>query len=161
MSFFLLMEKTATSFHQSIPLCTKQIMAGKPLSAVVCCFQVWFMIKWEKTCQMDWWQLYSQLFVRKIILKSAANNSSCLWLQRRFCGSHFSPSWKETASLFHSSTLHVFVFVIRECFCATYQGVFFRRLLVSSTPYINQKATVYTDMETHHITPWTWCLQKL
>ena len=38
-------------------------------------------------------------------------------------------------------------------FEATYQGVFFRRLLVSSTPYINQKATVYTDMETHHITP--------
>ena len=33
--FFLLMKKKATSFHQSMPVCIKQIMAFKPSSAVV------------------------------------------------------------------------------------------------------------------------------
>ena len=48
-----LMEKTAIPFHQSMPVCIKQIVAGKPSSAVVCRFQVSFMIKWKKNCQID------------------------------------------------------------------------------------------------------------
>ena len=51
--FFSSMKKTPTPFHQSFPVCIKQIMAGKPSSAVVCYFQVSFTIKWKKNCQID------------------------------------------------------------------------------------------------------------
>ena len=41
----------------------KQIMACKPLSAVVCCFKVSFTIKWKKSCQTIYIKLYSRIFV--------------------------------------------------------------------------------------------------
>ena len=50
---FSLMKKTATPLHQSMPVCIKQIMAGKPSSAVVCCFQVSFTMKWKENFQID------------------------------------------------------------------------------------------------------------
>ena len=43
--YFVNNKKTASPFHQSILVCIKQIMAGKPSSAVVCCFKVSFTIK--------------------------------------------------------------------------------------------------------------------
>ena len=36
--FFSVYEKTATPLHQSMPVCINQIMAGKPSSAIVCCY---------------------------------------------------------------------------------------------------------------------------
>ena len=42
------MKKTATPFHQGMPVCIKHIMASKSSSAVVCCFQVSLTIKWKK-----------------------------------------------------------------------------------------------------------------
>ena len=49
--------KIATPFHQSMPVCIKQIMVCKPLSAVVCCFKVSFTIKWKKNCKTFLFQL--------------------------------------------------------------------------------------------------------
>ena len=43
--YFSLMKNTATPIQRIMPVCIKQIMAGKPSSAVVCCFQVSFTIK--------------------------------------------------------------------------------------------------------------------
>ena len=39
-AIFFVDVKTATPFHQSMPVCIKKIMAGKLPSAVVCCFKV-------------------------------------------------------------------------------------------------------------------------
>ena len=58
--------KTATSFHQSLPVWIKQIIACKPLSAAVCCFKESFTIKWKKSCQTNNQHLYSRIFVWKI-----------------------------------------------------------------------------------------------
>ena len=49
--------KIATPFHQSMPVCIKQIMVCKTLSAVVCCFKVSFTIKWKKSCKTFLFQL--------------------------------------------------------------------------------------------------------
>ena len=43
--------KIATPFHQSMPVCITQIMVCRTLSAVVCCFNVSFTIKWKKSCK--------------------------------------------------------------------------------------------------------------
>ena len=64
------MKKIATPLHQSMPVCIKQIMAGKPSSAVVCCFKVSFTVKWKKNCQIGQRQLYSRIVVWKIIERS-------------------------------------------------------------------------------------------
>ena len=58
--------KTATSFHQSMPVWIKQIIACKPLSAAVCCFKESFTTKWKKNCQTNNQHLYSRIFVGKI-----------------------------------------------------------------------------------------------
>ena len=58
--------KKATSFHQSMPVWIKQIIACKPLSAAVCCFKESFTIKWKKSCQTNNQHLYSRIFVWKI-----------------------------------------------------------------------------------------------
>ena len=54
------------SFHQSLPVWIKQIIACKPLSAAVCCFKESFTIKWKKSCQTNNQHLYSRIFVWKI-----------------------------------------------------------------------------------------------
>ena len=61
-------KKTATRFHQSMPVCIKQNVAGKPSSAVLRCFKVSFTIKWKKkkNFQVDKRQLYSRIFSWKI-----------------------------------------------------------------------------------------------
>ena len=65
--FISLIKITASPFHQSILVCIKQIMTGKPSSAVVCCFKVSFTVKWKKNCQIGQRQLYSRIVVWKII----------------------------------------------------------------------------------------------
>ena len=68
-ALFSLMEKknkqkqTTTLFNQNMPVCIKQIMACKPLSAFVCHFKVSFTIKWKKSCQTIYIKLYSRIFV--------------------------------------------------------------------------------------------------
>ena len=52
-AIFFVDVKTATPFHQSMPVCIQKIMAGKLPSAVVLCFKVSFTIKWEKNRQID------------------------------------------------------------------------------------------------------------
>ena len=69
--------KTATSFHQSLPVWIKQIIACKPLSAAVCCFKESFTIKWKKSCQTNNQHLYSRIFVWKIQI--VLNINSYLW----------------------------------------------------------------------------------
>ena len=58
-------KKTATPFHQSMPVCIKQIVAGKPSSAVVCCSKVSSTIKEKKreNCEIDQRQRYSRIFI--------------------------------------------------------------------------------------------------
>ena len=46
-AIFPLMKKTATRFHQSVPVCIKQIKAGEPSSGVVWFFKISFTIKWK------------------------------------------------------------------------------------------------------------------
>ena len=58
-------KQPATLFHQSMPVCIKQIMACKPLSAFICHFKVSFTIKWKKSCQTIYIKLYSRIFVWK------------------------------------------------------------------------------------------------
>ena len=70
--------KTATSFHQSMPVWIKQIIACKPLSAAVCCFKESFTIKWKKSCQTNNQHLYSRIFVWKIQIVLNIN-SYFLW----------------------------------------------------------------------------------
>ena len=59
--FSLMKKKTKKNNNNN-----KQIMACKPLNAVVCCFKVSFTIKWKKSCQTNCQQLYSRIFVWKI-----------------------------------------------------------------------------------------------
>ena len=65
--YFVDKKITASPFHKSILVCIKQIMTGKPSSAVVCCFKVSFTVKWKKNCQIGQRQLYSRIVVWKII----------------------------------------------------------------------------------------------
>ena len=107
-------KKTATRFHQSMQVCIKQNMAGKPSSAVVCSFKVSFTIKWEKNCQIDKRQLYSRIFAKKLwVQQISAHICDC---EGGFVEAIFFSGWKKTASPFHSSALRVFVFVGRLCF---------------------------------------------
>ena len=59
-------KQTATLFHQNMPVCIKQIMACKPLSAFVCHSKVSFTIKWKKSCQTIYIKLLKDFRLKNI-----------------------------------------------------------------------------------------------
>ena len=85
------MKITATPFHQSVPICFKQIVACKPSGAVVCASKYLFRSNKRKNREIA--------RVKAAIVKDfCLENMECNKLQlifvtrRRFCQSHFFPS---------------------------------------------------------------------
>ena len=96
-------------------VCIKQIEAGKPLSAVVCYLKVSSTIKWKKKEEL------SNRLTAAILKDFPLENIECNKYQLTYMiaeevlSQPFPFRLKKTTALsFHSSPLHVFVFVGRQ-----------------------------------------------
>ena len=94
-------------------VCIKQIEAGKPLSAVVCYFKVSFTIKWKKKEEL------SNRLTEAILKDFPLENIECNKYQLIFVIaeevlSQPFPFRLKKQLPYHSSALHVFVFVGRQ-----------------------------------------------
>lgn len=96
-------------------VCIKQIEAGKPLSAVVCYLKVSSTIKWKKKEEL------SNRLTAAILKDFPLENMECnkyhliFVIAEEVLSQPFPFRLKKTTALsFHSSALHIFVFVGRQ-----------------------------------------------